>query len=158
MTSLFWFLAQQISYGLKVFTQTWVSFNVYGFCPICFSHLWLVCGGGSGRGQPCHAIILLSHDIMFWDHVTGVCGSNALNAWPLVKETSLDSGACILKATVSVEFNISVSVIDSAAPSLLTSISVSSWPCPSLNFGLPCIHTPLVSVNGGSKGYLDVSL
>ena len=66
---------------------------------------------GSGRGQPCHAIILLSHDIMFWDHVTGVCESNALNAWPLVKETSLDSGACILKATVSVEFNISVSVI-----------------------------------------------
>ena len=49
-------------------------------------------------------------------------------------------------------------VIDSAAPSLLTLISVSSWPCPSLNFGLPCIHTPLVSVNGGSKGYLDVSL
>ena len=49
-------------------------------------------------------------------------------------------------------------VIDSAAPSLLTSISVSSWPCPSPNFGLPCIHTPLVSVNGGSKGYLDVSL
>ena len=49
-------------------------------------------------------------------------------------------------------------IIDSAAPSLLTSISVSSWPCPSLNFGLPCIHTPLVSVNGGSKGYLDVSL
>ena len=28
-----------------------------------------------------------------------------------MKETSLDSGACILKATVSVEFNISVSVI-----------------------------------------------
>ena len=49
-------------------------------------------------------------------------------------------------------------VIDSAAPSLLTSISVSSWPGPPLNFGLPCIHTPLVSVNGGSKGYLDVSL
>ena len=49
-------------------------------------------------------------------------------------------------------------IIDSAAPSLLTSISVSSWPCPYLNFGLPCIHTPLVSVNGGSKGYLDVSL
>ena len=51
-----------------------------------------------------------------------------------------------------------LNLIDSAAPSLLTSISVSSWPCPSLNFGLPCIHTPLVSVNGGSKGYLDVSL
>ena len=40
-----------------------------------------------------------------------------------------------------------LSVIDSAAPSHLTSISVSSWPGPPLNFGLPCIHTSLVPTN-----------
>ena len=38
----------------------------------------------------------------------------------------------------------SVGLIDSAAPSLLTSISVSSWPGPSFNVVLPCIRTPCI--------------
>ena len=63
-----------------------------------------------------------------------------------------------LNKSIQTDRQTALRIFDSAAPSLLTSISVSSWPCPSLNFGLPCIHTPLVSVNGGSKGYLDVSL
>ena len=73
---------QQISYDFNFCTQTWASVKVHGFCPICLSHLWMVClnlagqrlhksrNWSSGRRQQA----ALSYCVMFWDHVAWPCG------------------------------------------------------------------------------------
>ena len=146
MPHAFWFLPLSLDSSTPSFAQhkyvlSWHGDAFYTTGTLwgqSTSHLWIPLR----KGQWCGTLIISDK----------LLNSQVARNWRCLNEQAVCSQARPETVHQSIPF------IDSAAPSLLTSISVSSWPCPSLNFGLPCIHTPLVSVNGGSKGYLDVSL